>query len=244
MKRFVSIIRTGVLASFGIALTGLVLSSCVKNNDNPAHIPSAGLMSFNLAPDENALLLRITGNYLTPSPLSFTSYSGGYQGIYIGNRMVEAIDYATSQTLASASADFKDSSYYSLFFVGYNGKYRNIIAEDKLNSLPAVSNEAYVRYINAVADSTVSPTVSVKSGSTAVFNDNAAFGSISDFKPVAAGDVVITVNNATGVDATRTISLEARKVYTILLAGKPGETSESKKVQIRFITNGTVDASN
>ncbi len=244
MKSIIMKIRKGVLTSFGVALTALVLSSCVKNNDNSPRVPAAGLMSFNLAPDEDGLLFRITGNYLTPSPLSFTSYSGGYQGVYTGSRLIEAIDYASNQTLATATGNFADSSYYSLFFAGYNGKHRNIIVEDKLNSLPATNTDAYVRYINVVADSTLSPAVSVKSGSTSVFNDNAAFGSVSEFKAVPAGEVAITVNNATGVDATRTIQLEARKVYTILLAGVPGETSDTKKVQIRFIANGTVDAKN
>lgn len=244
MKRIIMMIRKGMLVSFGVALTALVLSSCVKNNDNPPRIPAAGLMSFNLAPDEDGLLLRINGNYLTPSPLSFTNYSGGYQGIFTGSRLIEAIDYSSNQTLTTATGNFADSSYYSLFFVGYGGKHRNIIVEDKLNSLAATNSDAYVRYVNAVADSTINPAVSVQSGSTSIFNDNAVFGAVSEFKAVPAGEVAVTVNNATGVNATRTISLEARKVYTILLAGVPGETSDTKKVQIRFIANGTVDAKN
>jgi len=74
-----------------------------------------------------------------------------------------------------------------------------------------------------------------------VVNAPAPYASVSGFTAVNAGDVSVHVSNGSTIDATRTITLEQRKVYTVLLTGVPGGTGD-RAVQIKFISNGTVDS--
>ena len=118
-----------------------------------------------------ALLFQVT--ILTNFPLLYTNYTGGYQGVYAGNRDVASYDFNSGTTLATTSQLFEDSTNYSVFVVGANGSYRNLIVKDNLDSLPSTTGEAFVRYVNAIADSTKQPLVTISSGGTDVFSNNA-----------------------------------------------------------------------
>ena len=100
---------------------------------------------------------------------------------------------------------------------------------------------AYVRYINAIPDSSY-PIVTVTQGGNNVVNENAAFSTVSRFTAVNPGEVAITVTNNNNIQANRNITLEQRKVYTALLIGVPGSTDTAKAVQIKYIVNGTLSA--
>src|SRR4051794_40054444 len=107
-----------------ISLTGLLglillFSSCKKDlNNNVQSIPAAGLMAFNLIPDNGAVGFAISNNSLTNYPLLFNDYTGRYQGVYIGNRDVTSYNFYSGTTLASTPQLFEDSAYYSVFAVG------------------------------------------------------------------------------------------------------------------------------
>lgn len=124
--------------------------------------------------------------------------------------------------------------------MGANGKYRNVVVKDSLENLPSTTGEAFVRYINAIPDSTVQPSVVISANGTDVFNSPAAFGTVSNFRGVTPGNVAITVNAESAVNASRTITLEKGKIYTVLLVGIPQQTDTTRAVQIRFIQNGGI----
>jgi hypothetical protein len=73
-----------------------------------------------------------------------------------------------------------------------------------------------------------------------VINTPAGFSSVSDFVAADPGQVAVSVKNGSNIDASRTISLEQGKVYTVLLAGIPGATDTTKAVQIKYILNGSL----
>lgn len=222
-------------------LTTLLFSSCKKDlNGNVPAIPAAGLMAFNLIPDNGAIGFAISSNSLGNYPLLFGNYSGGYQAVYTGNRTVTSFNFYSGATLASASQLFADSAYYSVFAVGNNGSYRNVIVNDKLDSLPTTTGEAFVRFVNAIPDSTTQPLVNISANGTNVFNTNAAFGTVSDFKGITPGNISVSVNNESSINASRNITVEQGKIYTVLLTGIPGQSDTTKAVQIRFIQNGSV----
>jgi len=227
-----------VLMAGGILLAGALFAGCNKDDDDPVDTPVAGLMAANLAPDRGAIGVALSGNALGGTPLTYTSFTGGYYPIYPGNRPVEAYDFNTGVSFTSGSFLFEPDKYYSLFVVGANDNYRNIIVNDDFETMSGTSGNAYIRYINAIPDSAAS-TVSVTAGGNSVINENAAFASVSEFVEVAPGSITIDVSNGSTVDADRTITLEARKVYTVLLIGDPASTSNL--VEIRYIENGTLD---
>ena len=210
-------------------------SACKKSNvDNNNNVQAAGLMAFNLAPDK-AVAFTIGGNVLAGAPLAFNSFTGTYLPIYPGTRTVESFDYANSTSLATATDSFAVDKYYSVFVVGANGAYHNVIVNDNFDALSGTSGKAYVRYINAInGSSNASVTIT---GSDAN-NSSIAFGNVSDFVAVTPGSTAITVTDGASVNVNRTITTEARKVYTVLLTS--GATS-SDSAQIKFITNGTLD---
>ena len=232
-----SIRRALVAASIFVSL-GAVFSACKKDSHNNTDLPVSALMAFNLAPDQSALGIALNGNLLTNSPLSYTNYTGGYRNIFPGERVVQAFDYQRDTTLVTASHNFTNQKYYSLFLVGNNGAYKNVIVPDEIDSLPAT--HAYVRYINAIPDSTSAPTVTIKANGTEVVNTTAAFAAVSQFSPVSAGNVDIAITNGGNISANRTLAVENGKIYTVLMVGIPAATDTAKAVQIKYVLNGTI----
>lgn len=233
-----NLFSTRIMFAMGcIAVAGLLFSACNKFDNEDNNTPVAGLMAFNLTPDKT-VGVAISGNSLTNAPLSYTNYTGGYVAIYPGNRSVEFFNHNSDSSLASTSFNFVQEKYYSSFLVGANGNYRNVIVQDNFDSLSVATGQAYIRYINAIPDSS-NPAVTITANGSHVSNDNAAFAFVSDFKAVNPGDVSITVNNGSSINANRTITLEQKKTYTILLSGIPGSGSNS--VQIKYIVNGTLE---
>ena len=218
-----------------VVVAGILLVACKKSdNVDSSAAPVSGLMAFNLATDR-AVGINLSGSSLMSQPLAFEQYTGNYLNVYSGNRLVQTVDYNTGNSLDSTSFTFEPQKYYSLFVTGAGGHYRNIIVNDNFDSLSVSADQAYIRYVNAVADS-VAPTVSIGENMT---DDNVNFGAVSDFRAIAPGNVSIRLSNGNTINKERTITLEKQKAYTVLLAGVPGSTANDS-LQIRFIENGAL----
>lgn len=240
MNKVLFYLRRSLIPVIAVVSAGVLFTACLKDKDNGPDIPAAGLMAFNLAPDQSALVIRLSGNSLTQAPLDYTSYTGVYQNIYTGSRPVEAFDYRNNTQLTNTNYTFEPNKYYSLFVIGTDSAYKNIVSVDNFDSLTTADGKAYVRYINAITDSVNTPNVTIAAGGNNVVNENAGYGAVSEFKAITPGEISIVVKNNGGIDVSRNITLEQKKVYTVLLAGAPGATDDKQKVQIRFIANGTV----
>ena len=220
----------------------LVFSACMKNNDSQTVIPSGGLMAFNLAADADAVGIRLDGNNLVNQPLLYTNFTGAYLPIYVGNRTAWAYDYYSGNVLTQQVPFVSvDSQYYSLFVVSADSNYKTVVVNDHLDTLNYDAGHAFVRYINAIGDSTQQPLVKFNQAGADVVSEAAAFAHVSGFSKLAAGNTTVSVKVSTGIDTSRSVELEANKVYTVLLLGKPGATGD-KAVQIKYIVNGTVEA--
>ncbi len=223
-----------------IAVLGIVtLASCAKSKETP-QVPLAALMAFNLIPDVPGVTFALSGNALTNAPLQYNAYTGTYLNIYVGNRTTAAYEGFNGALLASKDAAFEQDKYYSLFAIGYDDAYTNVIAPDNYENLSGSGGKAYVRLINAVADSVTASQVSLTSGGTTVISETASLGDITEFTAVDPGDVTVALDGGTAFSASRTFAVEARKVYTILLTGVPGATEDTKKVQVRYVEMGTL----
>lgn len=239
MKKLLLICKNrGVFSA--VLLSVILFSSCMKNNNNNPETPIAGLMAFNLAPQQTAIGFQLSGNNLTNTALAYTNYTGGYLGIYTGARSVTAFDANTNSILTSSDYTFDKDKYYSLFLVG-DTAYQNIVVNDNIDSLSGTNGKAYIRYINAIADGGT-PTANISENSTSLISENAAFKNVSSFVAATPGSVHISINNNSNIQASRTITLEERKVYTVLLLGVPGSADSLRSVQIRYIENGTLSA--
>ncbi len=220
----------------GLVLVG-VLAACKKDNDN-TDTQVAGLMAFHLAPDQPTVGINLSGNTLPGSPYSYQGYTGYYANIFPCNRTIDSYG-GSSTTLATSSYNFMEGEYYSLFVVGANGVYRNIVVEDDYDSLTATSGRAYLRYINAIPDSAIASVDIGEPGGN--LNFMVPYGEVSEFQSVTAGSVTISIGANSIQDTTRTITLEEKKAYTILLTGRRDATEPDQQVQIRFIENGRIE---
>ena len=238
MKKSYSI-RNTVMAT-GALFTMTLFASCLKTNDNnDPDTPVAWLMAFNLAPDKPSIGVALSGNNLTNTALNYINYTGGYLGIHPGTRSVEAYDAGTGASFTGSDFTFNEKNYYSLFVVGAGSEYRNVIVNDPLDSLTASAGKAYIRYINAIPDPG-EPLITISDNNGSVINREAAFAFVSDFVEINAGTAAIAISNNNNIQASRTVALEERKVYTVLFAGIPGSEDTAKSVQIRYIENGTL----
>lgn len=238
MKRFFSLPLSRYAVMGSLLFGALLFASCTKRGDNNNTPQVAGLMAFNLAPDKAAAGFALSGNNLTPAPLQFSGYTGAYLNIYPGTRTASSYDFTTGSTIDTAVNSYVSGKYYSMFLTGANGSYRNVIVSDNVDSLSGTTGQAYVRYINAIPDSSSSAVTLTLNGNN-VISENASFRKVSGFTAVAPGDVVVTIgNNEQTIKASRTITLEAKKVYTLLFIGLPGQSDATKAVQIKYIANG------
>jgi Domain of unknown function (DUF4397) len=234
MKKLKNAIGSYGLPLAGLLLTVLLFAACKKEDPNTVYTPVAGVMAFNLAPDKAAVGFTLSGNLLGNAPLNYTGYTGVYLPVYTGTREVRSVEYYMGSTIASSSMNFADSAYYSAFLLGANGNYRNLVVKDELESITPVAGKAWVRYVNAIPDSTSAPAITI-----GVDNENAAYATVSAFRQVNAGSVNTAVSNGSTINASRNLTLEENKVYTILFVGLPNPTDPANAVQIRFIQNGT-----
>lgn len=224
---------------YALAATVFLLSACKK--EMPVNnTPVSGLMVINLVPDKSAVDFIMSGNYLTNSPLAYTNYSETYLSVYSGNRRVALGLPNTDSTVSRTDYVFEPSKFYSVFAMGANGNYRNLVLNDNIDSLSATSLHAFVRYVNAVPDSSKAD-VSIAQNGNNILNANASFATASDFTSVNPGDLTVTVSGE-NYSVNRTISVEKDKVYTVMLIGIPKATDTAKAVQIKYILNGTVNS--
>ena len=193
MKKMLDPLRKNFLSLTAVFMAALVFASCKKDKDENTQPPAAAVMAFNLVPDKPATIVTLDGNSLTQVPLAYTSYTGTYFPVFPGSRNVEAVDASTGAPLANASQVFEVNKYYSVFTLGSNGAYRNVIVEDELDSIPATTGNAFVRFVNGLADSS-SAAVSIKANTNAI-DENASYGHVSPFSGVAPGNLTVSVSN-------------------------------------------------
>jgi hypothetical protein len=239
MKKIFSSIRMGMVTFSFILLAGLLFSACRKSNDDiNNNTQVAGLMAFHLATDKPfGVGITLSNNALPGNAIPYAGYSGLYYNIYPGTRNVRAYDVSnTTAAITNSDHTFDINKYYSLFVVGANGVYSNVVSQDNFNDLTA-KGKAYVRYINAIPDSSNLKVTITTTTDAAITDDKAHFKSVSPFTQVTPGQITIDISNEK-VKVARTISVEQHIAYTILLIGTPGEADPTKAVQIKFVENG------
>jgi hypothetical protein len=225
---------------FYILLFSAVAFSSCKKDDTPA-TPTSGLMAFNLIPDSTGPVVFVLDNStLANSTFSFTNYTGTYLPIYSGTRTLKLYEGTNpNAVLASTTFNYEAKKYYSVFAIGVRGNYQNLVTDDELDSLPSSTGNAFVRYINAIPDSS-HPVVTISANGTDEVKENAPFGKVSDFTQIAPGDISLDVSNDSTISANRTITVQQNGVYTVLIMGLPGAADTAKAVQIKYIVNGTI----
>ena len=236
-KKLFSILQNKFLY---LSLFSLVIFSACKKSDVTNNTPTSALMAFNLIPDSiPPLAFVLNNNSITNVPLSFNNYTGSYLPVYSGLRTLQLYKAYSDSALATINYTFEAKKYYSAFAIGANGTYKNIIVDDNLDSLPDSTGNAFVRYVNAIPDSSMQ-TVTISAKETNNVTEPTSFGDVSKFTPFAPGNITVNLSNDSSISANKTFTLAKDNVYTILMTGIPHTTDTARAVQIKYIVNGTV----
>ena len=237
-KKFVNSWKGRFLYLF--AFSTFLISSCKKNSTPDNISTTSGLMAFNLIPDTTfSVAFAFSGISVTNAPLPYTNYTGSYLPINSGNQQLGLYKANPDSLITNTNFVFEPSKYYSAFAIGANGNYKEIVTNDEVDSLPINTGNAFVRYINAIPDSS-KPAITIALNGNNVVNTATSFGTISNFTSITPGNLNASLNNGSNISANKTIGVVANGVYTILLLGIPGATDTTKAVKITFIQNGTL----
>ncbi|MEO6894057.1 MAG: DUF4397 domain-containing protein [Ginsengibacter sp.] len=236
-KKLFSILQNKFLY---LALFSVVAFSACKKDDVPS-TPTAGLMAFNLIADSTPpVVFVLNNNSITNQALAYSSFTGTYLPIYTGPRTLEVYKQSnTDSALATESFTVEPNKYYSAFVMGANGTYKNMIVDDALGSLPDSTGKAFVRYVNAIPDSS-NQNLTVSASGMDDVTGVTHYGQVSSFTGVTPGDFSLNITNDSTISANKTITFEKDKVYTVLLSGMPHATDTAKAVKISYVVNGTI----
>lgn len=228
------------VAGASLLLAVLLLSACNKNSPgNNNNTNDAGLLPFNLAPG-TSVSIGVAGNAIITGALNFPNYTGQYVPVSPGSKIVDTYKYGQKDSVyASTAYEFSANKFYSLFLVGFNGHYKNIIVPDRVDSSIIGTSKAYVRFINGIADSSDQHFV-VSRGTTSALDTTLKYTGVASVRPIDPGDVTFAVLNGTDIKATKTVTLEANKLYSIILYGVPSATDDNNKVKVTYIINGSL----
>lgn len=229
-----------LITGTALLMAVLLFSACKKssNNDNNTE-NNAGLLPFNLAPGTSASI-AVAGTTIITGALNFPNYTGEYVPVTPGTMIVDTYKFGQKDSVyASTAYEFTANRFYSLFLIGFNGHYKNLVIADRVDSSIIVANKGYVRYVNAIADSADQHFV-VSRGPTTVSDTTLKYTGVGAVRPIDPGELTFSVYDGTTVKASKIVTIEANKFYTIILYGVPSATDEANKVKVTHIINGSL----
>lgn len=217
-------------------LSVLILSSCLKQNDNQTYNPPIAIATvIQASPDEPPIDLTFDNNKVNINPLNFADHIGYFQA-YAGTRQIKFVNHVTSGTVLADTATLAQNNAYSIFLVNKPAQPAMLIVKDTV-SRPA-DGKASIRFINLTPDA---PAVDLAVTGGAVLIGNVAYKGHSTFIPVTGNNnynFEIRQHGTNTVLATlANISLNSSYVYTIWFGGLLNPTTTTDKAAINIMTN-------
>ena len=217
-----------------------LFSACKKSSDdNNNTTDNAGLLPFNLAPG-TSISIGVAGNAIITGALNFPNYTGEYIPVAPGTKIVDSYKFGQKDSVyASTAFEFTANRFYSLFLIGFNGHYKNLVIADRVDSSIIGTSKSYVRYVNAIADSADQHFV-VTRGPSTVSDTTLKYTGVGAVRPIDPGELTFSVYDGATVKASKIVTMEANKLYTVILYGIPSATDETNKVKVAHIINGSL----
>ena len=235
MKAHLSILQKRPWNFLLCAFTIFSLASCQKENPSYEYIPSSGVMAYNLAPDLPAVAFTV-GTVPISGALNFSGHTANYVPVTTGEKLWGAMNLNSGAMISSQNSTFNENEKYSAFLVGYNGVYKTVLSVDQAGVEGRINGKAWVRYINAIADSSSAMNVSIAGQA-----ESAVYGTVSEYRPLDAGLVTVGISSTNQFDVSQTLTLEQDKLYTVLFVGNPAANSDQLRPQARLVMNGKLN---
>ena len=226
MKKFQQILKRRVGIIGMICLLAVLLSSCLKDNNNYVIQPAALVTVINASPDSQPLDFFMNQNKVNSFPIA---YSNGldYFRAYPGSRTANFYVAGTQQKVISDTITLQVNKYYSIFLSNHVSKPDVVFLTDSITT-PA-AGMASIRFVNLSPDA---PAVDLGIQGGAVLISNKSYKGFSLFVPVQ-GDNTYTLEirqagTSTVLASIANKTLHSGAVYTVWLQGFATATDQTK----------------
>jgi len=214
-----------------IGLLALMLSSCVKGNNNNVTVQQlASLAVIDASPDAPPLDFFLETTRVNSSAIN---YGGGlgYFSAYAGVRNAIFYADATLTKIASDSINLKVNHSYTLFLTNVVAHPDIILLNDSIPK-PA-ANMAAVRFVNVSPDAgPVDFSLKGVGGSLSAVAGNISYKGSTAFLGVTAAVsdtiVVVKAGTTTVLATVPTVNLQSSGIYTVWLYGLANGTPAEK----------------
>jgi hypothetical protein len=235
MKIFKNASKTRLAGLGAMCLLFLLLSSCLKTNNNTYYPPVALVAFVQASPDEPQLDFYLNNNMINIYPINYADHFDYFRA-YTGSRVANFFDHSNMNKILSANIQLNANTNYSLFLANKPSQPEVVMLTDTINQ-PAAGN-ASIRFVNLSPDA---PAVDLSVTSGSVLVANKAYKGFSSFIPVKGNTTynfqVLQTGTNTVLATLPNISLNAGSVYTVWFHGLAASTGTADQLAANIYTN-------
>ena len=220
---------------------GLVAGACSEELTDPYPEPEhehAEVMFFHAANGRPSVDVQIDGSTAI-SDRTFSIVNDGYTEIEAGSTTVKAVERGAGTEVASDTFSFTKDEHYTIFLIEDALNQSGLLFFRDNLSEPA-AGKAHIRIAHLIPDG---PTVKLAvpgSGQGPIFNNVKFMDNTEFFTPIDAGTMTFRVQDVTssgggggggggggaaGIFNDVPVTLEAGKIYTLVLVGRLADQS-------------------
>ncbi|HZY35546.1 MAG TPA: DUF4397 domain-containing protein [Mucilaginibacter sp.] len=236
MKNPVTPLKRSLRLLFAPGAMVLLLSSCLKDNNNYYSPPVAYLSFVQASTDEPPLNFYLNNDLVNWSPIQYGD-NFGYIRAYTGLRTANFDNAGTMGQVLSDTIRLNQNVYYTLFLANTAAHPQALLLTDSL-SQPASGN-ATVRFVN-LSPNEGAVDLQIKGANTTTIANKSFLGH-SGFIAISAASAYTLQVNANGTStalATLTnADIDAGGVYTIWFYGLKNSTTAADNPAIGIMTD-------
>ncbi|MGZ3811141.1 MAG: DUF4397 domain-containing protein [Mucilaginibacter sp.] len=234
MKTYKNSLKRSIAGLSAICLLSVLLSSCLKDNNNYYQPPVAFLSFVQASPDQPSLDFYLNNNKVNYNPISYGNEID-YIRAYTGTRTANFYNENSMTKIFSDTIHLNPNVAYSLFLANTTAHPELVLLTDSL-SRPASGNSG-IRFVDVSPDA---PAVDLVQGGT-VLVSNKSYKGFSSFLPIQGNKTYTFEVHQKGTNTVlatlSNVNLNAGQVYTIWFHGLAGATNNTDKLSADIITN-------
>jgi len=228
------------LGLFMLALSPLMISSCLDDND-PADIPPVAYVAYyHGSPETGSVSIYADGRLYNSNNFEYTDFFN-YGNYYTGERTLSFKNRNAANSLLDTTVTLVENQPYTFFFIDgdEDADMGVVIAEDNWDDPEA--NKAMIRLAHLSPDS---PEVNLFINDEETPSEaNVAFKDVTDFIEIDADLTSFTVKDAASGETLLTaedLNLRSQRIYTVVVRGYASPdagTSSADDLSLQVIRN-------
>lgn len=216
------------LGLFFLALSPLVITSCLDDEDAADIPPVAYVAYYHGSPETGAVSIYADGRLYNTNNFEYTDFFT-YGNYYTGERNLSFKNKNAANSLLDTTVTLNENQPYTFFFIdGEESAMETVIAEDNWDE-PS-EGKAMIRLVHLSPDAPAVNLV-VNDDEAATFS-NQEYKNVTDFVEIDAELTSFSITNSTTGEVILTaedLDLRTQRIYTFIVRGyaAPEETASS-----------------